>query len=103
MGIFPSRKDEPDLFKVVEVFWKESSSIVQASRGASKGLGVLMSNKYVSLMEETKTKFWVLALLEVRELGEQIPFVNTYAPILYSEIRILDLLGSPKGHEYSSE
>lgn len=30
-------------------------------------------------------KSWVLALLEVREMGERIPFINIYASMIYRE------------------
>ena len=71
--------------KAIGIFWREKSGSTQSSRGASGGLGIIWLNKSFTLVEEIKTKYWIMVLLEEKDIGERIPFTNIYGPVVYSD------------------
>jgi len=77
-----TKLEEVEIMKATGNFWRDSLGSSQSSRGASRGLGIFWLNKKLTLVDEIKTKSWIMALLEDKVTGERIPFINIYGPVL---------------------
>lgn len=58
--------------------------VITSFKGASGGLGIFWLNKNFTLIEEIKIESWIMVFLEEKEIGNRVPYINVYGPVLHS-------------------